>query len=570
MSAKGQASGRRELRDAPKREVDLPADLLPPYSAEAEQGILGCVLQSPLECMSECEELKVQPEWFYELRHRTLFVALEELNKKGTAIDLVTVMQFLKDRTQLEDVGGLGYLSELPDKVPSAANLAYYVNIVAEKFRLRRLLAIGIGTKNRVLTFGQSGDETVDGLVIDVQSEVLKLSEEQTSSKEVALKVTTLEVIDEWENYHRGKPQMIGVSTGLDYLDKVTLGIGGDNGNLIVLSGRPGAGKTSMALQVGMHAALDYVWFEPVLDDRGQLQYKPDDRGQEKVVVRSHRGVPVGVFSMEMARKALVNRMLFQRANADMQRWRTGFFIQEDFNKLTKATSEIQRGEQIFIDDSPRLTIETLKARARRMFRQHGVKLFIVDYIQLMRVAGARGRHGDRVQELAEISAELQLLGKEMNVPFIVLAQMNRDSDKEPNRLPRLSDLKDCGAIEQDADLVMLLYKQQMKGDEEDSYTAQMEKVYGKDWSQFPKRVNALIAKNRYGPADKVVNLLFHGSSTRFEDWGLWQKGNGYKQPALGESTEGNKGNKGRREAGAVVDETDFKSAQEFFREDGE
>jgi replicative DNA helicase len=191
-------------------------------------------------------------------------------------------------------------------------------------------------------------------------------------------------------------------------------------------------------------------------------------------------------------------------------------------------------GARIYIDDEARMTIDTLRARARRMYRQHGVRLFVVDYIQLMR-ANRVGKRDDRVQELADISAGLQALGKELNCPILVLAQMNRDYEKEPNRKPRLSDLKDCGAIEQDADGVIFLYQAKMNGEAEERWESQVQQVYGNSWSKHPRRVNALVAKNRYGPADKDCELVFHASFTGFEDYGEWQKAHGLKAAAAGE-----------------------------------
>lgn len=525
-----------DLRKAPRRapELEVSADLLPPHSVEGELGVLGCIMLSPVECMSECEERGVAPDWFYDLPNRTLFVALDGLNRKGTALDLVTVAQALKDSGELEQVGGLAFLAQLPNHTPSSMNLRYYLDILAEKFQLRSLLRICIQGKNRALQF----DGDLDGLVSEVQNEVLKLSEEKSAGSERPIKECVLSVIGDWEDFHRGKPQMVGMTTGLEYLDKLLLGIGGEHGNLIIIGGRPGTGKTSLALQIAMHAALDYVWFEPVLGADGKLQ----ETEEGKIRTRAQKGVPVAIFSMEMAWKPLVDRMIFQRGGADMQRWRTGFAVAEDFTKLTRGAGELMRYENMWIDDTSRQTIEAIAAKARRLVRQHGVKLFVLDYLQLMRASGRRFV-GDRVGELTEISGMLQALGKELNVPFVVLAQMNRDSDKEPNRQPRLSDLKDCGAIEQDADLVLLLYKAILKGEAEEKYNDAMKRVYGTgphgdlDWSKVPKRINALIGKYRYGPSDMIAQFLFHGSCTRYEDWNVWLKRNDLKAPAAGEGS---------------------------------
>jgi replicative DNA helicase len=236
---------------------------------------------------------------------------------------------------------------------------------------------------------------------------------------------------------------------------------------------------------------------------------------------------------MEMKAEALMQRTLFQRSRVDLQTWRTGYAEAGVQRSLLNAAGKLA-GARIYIDDEARMTIDTLRARARRMYRQHGVRLFVVDYIQLMR-ANRVGKRDDRVQELADISAGLQALGKELNCPILVLAQMNRDYEKEPNRKPRLSDLKDCGAIEQDADGVIFLYQAKMNGEAEERWESQVQQVYGNSWSKHPRRVNALVAKNRYGPADKDCELVFHASFTGFEDYGEWQKAHGLKAAAAGE-----------------------------------
>jgi replicative DNA helicase len=264
------------------------------------------------------------------------------------------------------------------------------------------------------------------------------------------------------------------------------------------------------------------------LDDSG-AQVKVDDKPQWV----QHRGIPVGIFSLEMSAQSLVHKMLFQRARADLQRWRTGFALESDHPKLVKAAAEIASAK-VWIDDTGRCSIGELRAKARRWVRQYGIKLFIVDYIQLMRTDGRRFRD-DRVQELAEISGELQNLGKQLGVPFLILAQMNRDYEKEPNRAPRLSDLKDCGAIEQDADLVGFLYYPTKEHEtKKEKYVEAMEAVHGKDWSKYPLRVNLILAKNRFGPTG-IVELLFEHHCTHFLDYGRWLKEHGHRAPAMGE-----------------------------------
>lgn len=502
-------------------------DRLPPSSPQAEAGVLGCALLDPGTVLDECTEANVSPEWFYDLRHQHIFVALQELEQAGTSIDPITLGAHLSARHLLEECGGYAYFSSLMDLVPSAANLLSYVVILREKWLLREVLRTAVSAVGEVQSIEQGQKTEPEALIARLEKEILRLSEERSANAEEGVALTVSRVQEGLEDYHRGHAQIQGLTTGLDYVDKLLCGIGQDNGNYIVLAGRPGTGKTSLAMQIALHVLLDFVWFAPAPGGG-----PPGEDGKPPATRRV--GAPVGVFSLEMSRDALVKRMLFQRAKADLQRWRTGFAEKDDVKKLRKAGLEIANAK-LFIDDEARLTIDTLRARARRMFRQHGIKLFIVDYIQLMRSSARRHRE-DRVQELAEISSEFMALGKEFNVPFIILAQMNRDFEKEPTRVPRLSDLKDCGSIEQDADLCGFLHTPKMNDTEKERYIAAMRSVYdGDDWSKRPARVNLHFAKNRYGMAGKC-ELLFQKSSTFFHDYNVWLKKHAFKELAAGDS----------------------------------
>lgn len=507
-------------------------DRLPPNSLEAERGALACCLLDPLLSLNHCEEANVAPDWFYDLRHQVIYDALRELQKKGWVADVITLQDALKKAGRLEDVGGLEYLQTLPDAAPSASNLEYYLQILWEKLLLRQMIRAGIDMAQGAYSIEEGEKTTADQLLARVEKEVARLAEGRTQATEQRLKNIILNVIEELEDYHRGKPQLKGViATGIEYLDKLVGGLGGRNGNYIVLSGRPGTGKTSLAMQIADYAANEHVWFEPILDASGKPVME-ERNGKEMFKVERKVGIPVGIFSLEMAAEALVFRMLFQKARADMQRWRTGFGESDDIPKLIKASTGLAGRDNILVDDTARMPIEELRAKARRMFRNDGVRLFVVDYIQLMR-AGRRFRE-DRVQELAEISAELAALAKEFFTPFIIIAQMNRDYEKDPNRKPRLSDLKDCGAIEQDADLVGFLYHPKLRDKHAEQYETSMLRVYGNDWSKFPTRQNLFVAKHRYGPMGDV-QLLFQRSCTRYLDYNVWLKEHGEKDPAQGE-----------------------------------
>lgn len=525
-------------------------DRLPPHSVEAEQGVLGCILHEPVSCLDTCEARDVEPGHFFELRHQLLYHAMVELHRAEKPVDAITLREHL--RADFEELGGYPYLGELMAATPSAANLAHYLEIVREKFVLRRLIANAASTT--ALAYENKG--TVDELLDEVQRATLLLTGDVTEQRAESLRQLLPAVIDELEDgYHRGSAQIKGLTTGLSYLDKILCGFGGKHGNFQVMAARPGVGKSAWAMQVAEHIALDHKWFTPAEtggptakrplpggEDTGEGGPQNTNCGQDSAAKPQwieHRGLPVGVFSLEMSAEELLRRMLFRRSGVDAQRFKTGFASKQDFERLTRAAAELKKAP-IYIDDDDTLTIEALTARARLMVRQHGIKLFVVDYIQCLKVAQKRFRP-DRVQEMAEISSGLRSLGKTLGVPFLVLAQMNRDFAKEKGiRKPRLEDLRDCGAIEQDAHVVMFLYEDESGGESaQEQFEAEVAQVYGAerrgDWSAMPRRMKILVAKNRHGMNNKDASVLFDGSCTRFEDYYDWKKRHGLKEPARGE-----------------------------------
>ena len=441
-------------------------DRLPPHSIEAEQGVLGCVLLSPHECMGECiEKLKRGGEVFYDLRHRTIYDTLAEMYDAKEAIDMITLQQRLRDRNQLEGVGGLEYLAPLPDRVPSSANLKYYLEIVWEKHILREM----IRTCTEVVAQVYDNEGEVDRLVDEVETRILRISEERESSKMGTSTIKDLVhvAIGKIEEYHANQGMLTGLSTGFVDLDKMTTGLHG--GEMIVIAARPSMGKTSLAMNVAEAVAID-------------------------------QKLPVGVFSLDMTAESLVLRMLCSRSRVNLRKIRDGFFSERDFPKLTGAAGKMAAAP-LFIDDSPGLSILQLRAKARRMWQQHGIKLFVIDYLQLLHSTARRAEN--RQQEIADISNGVKALAKELDVPVIVLSQLNRELEKDKSRKPRLSDLRESGSIEQDADLVALLYKP--SGDE-DEETPEQEGV----------AVRLYIAKQRNGPTGDV-DLTFLKPYTRFE-----------------------------------------------------
>jgi replicative DNA helicase len=446
---------------------------LPPHSIEAEQGVLGCVLLSPNECLGELiQTFKGGPEAFYELRHRSVLELLIEMYDAKEAIDLITLQQRLKDRNQLEGIGGLSYLSALVDSVPSAANLSYYLDIVREKYLLRRMIQTCTEVIARV--YEQQGE--VDALLDEVERDVLHISEEREQDAPRTIKDLVHKAINTIEDFHQRQGMLTGISSGFPDLDKLTSGLHG--GEMIVIAARPSMGKTSLAMNIAESVAID-------------------------------QRLPVGVFSLEMTAESLVLRMLCSRARVNLRDIREGFLAERDFPKLTGAAGKLANAP-LFIDDSPGLSILQLRARARRMTQHHGIKLFIIDYLQLLHSTSAR-RVENRQQEIADISNGIKALAKELNVPVIVLSQLNRELEKDKSRKPRLSDLRESGAIEQDADLVGLLYKadpanpsRPFNGEEEE------------EQEQDALPVNLLIAKQRNGPTGDV-RLTFLKGYTRFE-----------------------------------------------------
>jgi replicative DNA helicase len=442
-------------------------DRLPPHSPEAEQGVLGCILLSPNDCMGQCiEKFKEGEELFYDLRHQTIFKALMEMYDSRAAIDVITLQQRLKDKQLLEQVGGLAYLSVLPDTVPSAANLSYYADIVQEKYLLRKMIHVCTDVVGRVYDY----EGEVDALMDEVERDILRISESRVQTHTNTIKELVKKAINTIEDFHQRQGMLTGIATGFNDLDKMTSGMHG--GEMIVIAARPSMGKTSLAMNIAEHVSIE-------------------------------QKLPVGVFSLEMTSESLVLRMLCSRSRVNLRNVREGFLAERDFPKLTGAAGKLATAP-LFIDDSSALSVLQLRAKARRMHQQFGIKLFVIDYLQLLHSTARRAEN--RQQEIADISSGIKALAKELNVPVIVLSQLNRELEREKNRKPRMSDLRESGAIEQDADLIGLLYKP----------NADDEEGGGSPAPEEAAAVNLLIAKQRNGPTGDV-NLTFLKSYTRFE-----------------------------------------------------
>jgi replicative DNA helicase len=521
-------------------------DTLPPHAPAAEQGVIGCILRSPSECLDGLDERGVQPEWFYDLRHQLIFHTARALHFRTprVVVDFITLYTELQHLGHLDNVGGAAYLNQCQDAVDGVAALRSYVDLVREQWQLRSAVATLTDARDAIASGELAVDEALDRAAGALQG----LSELHTHRPEQKIKeVMARRVIPKLEaHYTRGRAQMSGlVTTGLEYLDKIFCGLGGDNGNYHVFAARPNVGKTSLITGMALHAALDFEFVDEVTEEVARAAGELGFTTKEGKFMVKRKGVPVGISSLEMSAESLGQKMLFQRARADLQRWRTGYATDADFPPLLKANADLCAANNILIDDTARENIASIKAKWRRWHRQYGVRFFMLDYIQLIKSSGKQFRN-DRVQEMEEISAELQALGKELNCPMAILAQLNRDYEKEPNRLPRLSDLKNCGAIEQDADSVTLLYKpssykpfSKEPTPEHEFFMECMEKKFGANWRKWdarPERINALVEKNKHGPKGDA-KLLFLKSSTLFLDYTAWLKEQGFKQAAKGEES---------------------------------
>ena len=439
--------------------ADVPAGRIPPHSIDAEEGVLGGILVDNV-AIDRAIEIII-PEDFYREAHRKIMKAFIELNGRSEAIDLITVSDYLKGRNELEEIGGATYLAELSERVPTAANVAQYARIVKDKAVLRALIA----TMNdiSVRSFQSPGD--VEGFLDEAEQRVFEIAERKTRPSFFAVKDIVVESMKAVEQLYEKRELVTGVPTGFVDLDKKTAGL--QPGDLIIVAGRPSMGKTALALNIAQYAAQD-----------------------------AKHGV--AVFSLEMGKEQLVFRMLCSEAHVDQSKVRAGFAAERDYPKLAIAADRLSEAP-IFIDDTPGLGILELRAKARRLSRERDVNLgmIIVDYLQLMKGPPTDSRE----QEISAISRSLKGLAKELQVPVIALSQLNRQVESRADKRPVMADLRESGAIEQDADVIMFLYR---------------------DWVYNQKNADEreaelIIGKQRNGPTG-TVPLAFFAEFTRFEN----------------------------------------------------
>src|SRR5438309_6092812 len=401
----------------------------PPHSVEAEQGVLGSMLISPRETIAECVE-KINEEYFYVPAHRTIYDVLVELWNAGQAIDLITFTQVLRDRNLLDSVGGAALVTNLFTFVPTAANVQYYLDIVREKYILRQIIAAATESVRRAY---EEQDE-VNALLDEVEAKILAVGEDRYKAQMLGMKEQVMGALESIEQLWERRGGITGISTGFHELDRMTNGL--HEAEMIVIAARPSMGKTALAMNIAEHVAITSK-------------------------------LPVAVFSLEMSSQQLVQRLLCSRARVNLQKVRDGFLAERDFPSLTAAASKLAEAK-IFIDDSAGLSILELRAKARRLKAQHDVQLLVIDYLQLLRSTSRRAQD-NRQLEISEISAGLKGLAKELKVPVVVVAQLNRQPEQRSGGKPRLSDLRESGSIEQDADLVGLLVRPEIYEEDDEA-----------------------------------------------------------------------------------------------------
>ena len=443
----------------------LTIDRVLPNSMDAEVAVLGAMLLSPREAGLVARE-RLTEQHFYYAAHQVVFREIAALQDAMQAVDLVTLTQRLQNKNQLEEVGGAAYVSDLVTRVPTAANVEHYIDIVYEKFLLRQL----IGAAHDIISRSFEQQEDVREWVDEVEQQIFNITAEKARTGTPPIKDLTKSAMAHIERLYEQRGAIEGLPTGYHDLDRLTSGF--HPGNVVVIAGRPSMGKTALAMNIAEHVALD----------------------QNKAVA---------VFSLEMAADELVKRILCSRGKVNLRSIRDGFPSERDHHRLTVVASQLMKAP-LYIDDSAGLTINQVRARARRMKSQFDIKLIVVDYLQLMRSPTRRAELNRQV-EIADISAGVKALAKELSVPIVLLSQLNRQPESREGGKPRLSDLRESGAIEQDADVVGLLVRPEVYADELEEKGAEEGKA------------TLIIAKQRNGPTGEV-ELTFLKDFTRFED----------------------------------------------------
>ncbi len=433
---------------------------LPPQNLEAEQCVLGSILLQKGALVKVLETLA--PDDFYREAHKTIFTAMLALFEKNEPQDLITVTNILKDRNELDDVGGPAYLASLTDIVPVAANISFYGKIIRQKSILRKL----IQTSTDLASRSYEEQDDIDGLVEEAEQAIFEISRSKSGQSFQPLSKIIPNTFKSLEKRFERQELITGVPTGYAKFDEMTAGL--QSSDLIILAGRPSMGKTALAMNMAQQAA------------------------------KTHK-IPVAVFSLEMSEEQLAMRMLCSESRVNSQDLRTGFIKDKDWPKLTKAAGDLSESP-IYIDDTPSISVLEMRAKARRLKSEHNIGLVVVDYLQLMRGRSTAER---REQEISEISRSLKAMAKELDLPVVALSQLNRSLENRPDKRPKLSDLRESGAIEQDADVICFIYRDEVYNTAEDN----------------PRRgvAEVIIGKQRNGPTGSF-ELTFLKEYTTFEN----------------------------------------------------
>ena len=441
---------------------DLSAELrkIPPQQIEAEQSLLGGIMVDSLGLPSALEVLK--GDEFYKESHRIIFTAIQDLFERNEPVDILTVTNLLEERKLLESVGGASYIAALTDAMPTSSNVAAYAKIINEKAVMRRL----IQSANEIISFAYGGGKNSEEVLDSAEAAIFRIAERRIRNSYFPLKDVikkNIETIERWQEY---REMVTGVPSGYKDLDKLTAGF--QKSDLIIIAARPSMGKTALGLCVARNAAKD-------------------------------SGVPVGFFSLEMSKEQLAMRLLCSEARVDSHKIRSGFLSRQECGKLLQAAG-LFMDVPIYIDDTPGISPLELRAKARRIMADKGLGLVVVDYLQLMR---GRETVERREQEISEISRSLKGLAKELDIPVIAIAQLNRKVEERADKRPLLSDLRESGAIEQDADVIAFIYR---------------DEVYAKQGCKEPGVAEIIIGKQRNGPSGETVKLAYISTYTRFEN----------------------------------------------------
>lgn len=435
----------------------LAVERVPPQSYEAEASVLGAMLLEKLAVTRALEHL--DDSFFHHPGHRILFRAMSRLFESNKIIDPITLTEELRRTDELEDAGGQVYIMDLLSAVPTAANIEYHIKIVIEKAVLRRLIETATG----IVSEAYEGKGDVNDILDRAESRIFEISQHRVKQGFISIKNILKSAFELIETLHQRKGGVTGIETGFIDLDEMTAGL--QDSELIVIAGRPSMGKTSFALNISQFAAIE-------------------------------RGIPVAIFSLEMSKDQVVQRLLCSEARVDGSKLRTGYLSESDWPKLASAAG-ILADAPIYIDDSPTTTVLEMKAKARRLKSEVNLGLVVVDYLQL--IQGPRGAD-NRQQEISAISRSMKALAKELNIPVVALSQLSRAPEMRKDRRPTLADLRESGAIEQDADVVVFIYREE-----------QYERTGEKDVAEI------IVGKQRNGPTG-TIELFFRKESTTFEN----------------------------------------------------